>query len=112
MEKLSRLLEAKLPDACWQECKCVILQEILQDKTTSRDNLKEKARNYTLNYLAYHPEISVLQKDVFASQMADEIEKDLEDHCFNPTPNAVLAARDARETIAERPEEKFIKLGK
>lgn len=110
MLKLSRLIEATLSDVEWAEFKWQVKSEIYQDKTTSHDNLGEKAKTYALNYLALHPLVSVLKKEDIATKMADEIEEELKNHTFDTTPNAVIAARLERNKIGERPEERYIKL--
>lgn len=93
----------------YQECVSQALQWICQDRTTTRDNLHEKAKNYALNYLATHPEPSINKDDV-AQQVADEIEKTLQNKCFDQRPIASVLAQDERDKIPKDPDERFIKL--
>ena len=93
----------------YRECVLQALQWICQDRTTTRDNLHEKAKNYALNYLATHPELSI-NKDDIAQEVADEIEKTLQKKCFDQRPIASVLAQDERDKIPEDPEKRFIKL--
>lgn len=93
----------------YQDCISQVLQWLGQDRTTTSDNLHEKAKDYALNYLATHPELSI-NKDEVAQEAADEIEKRLQNKCFDQRPIASVIAQDERNKIAEDPEKKFIKL--
>ena len=81
-----------------------MLELICQDRTTTSDNLHEKAKNYALNYFPNHPELSINKDDV-AQEVADEIEKKLEKKSFDQRPIASVLAQGEREKIAEDPEE-------
>lgn len=93
----------------YQDCVSQALQWICQDRTTTNDNLNQKARDYALNYFATHPEPSI-NKDDIAQEVADEIEKKLQKKCFDQRPIASVLAQDERDKIPEDPEERFIKL--
>ena len=93
----------------YQDCVSQVLQWICQDRTTTRDNLNQKARDYALNYFAIHPGLSI-NKDDIAQEVADEIEKILQKKCFDQRPIAAVLAQDERNKIPEDPEERFIKL--
>ena len=93
----------------YQDCVSQALQLICQDRTTTRDNLHQKARDYALNYIATHPEPSINKDDV-AQEVADEIEKTLQKKCFDQRPIASVLAQDERNKIPEDPEKRFIKL--
>lgn len=94
----------------WKDCINDIKMLIFQDKTTTRDNLREKAINYALNYLSGKTEVSYLDKNAFARHIADEIESTLKDVVFDQRPLASVVAKQARDTIAREPENKYIKL--
>jgi len=93
----------------YKDCVFQVLQQICQDRTTTNDNLHQKARDYALNYIATHPEPSI-NKDEIARDVADEIEKKLQKKCFDQRPKASVIAQDKRDKIPEDPEERFIKL--
>lgn len=93
----------------YQECVSQALELICQDRTTTSDDLHEKAKNYALNYFTNHPELSINKDDV-AQEVADEIEKKLEKKSFDQRPIASVLAQDERRKIPEDPENKFIKL--
>ena len=93
----------------YRECVSQALQWICQDRTTTRDNLHQKARDYALNYIATHPEPSI-NKDAVAQEAADEIEKMLQKKCFDQRPIASVLAQDERNKIPEDPEKRIIKL--
>lgn len=82
---------------------------ICQDHTTSKENLHDKAKNYTLNYFANHPELPG-NRDGLAKEVADEVEREFQDKCFDQRPPAGVVARNERERIPEEPESKYIKL--
>lgn len=95
----------------WKDCLDQVEIWIFQDKTTTKDNLREKAKNYASNYLAYQTETGYLPKDKLAEEIADEIVDKLKDEHFDTRPSASVAAQLTRNNIAEDPEEKFIKFG-
>ena len=41
----------------WYDCLLKVKEQILQDHTTTKDNLREKAESYTRNYLYTIPEL-------------------------------------------------------
>ena len=94
----------------WNDCIRHVKLQVLTDRTTSRDNLREKAKNYASNYIAMQTEVSFIQKDWFLEDVADEVEKDLENVTFDQRPPASSVAQTARASIPEDPEERFIKL--
>ena len=94
----------------WNDCWLKVKEQILQDHTTTKDNLREKVRNYALNYLAVTPEANGIDKDKLIGELADKIEDDLKDYSFFQQPQAALIAQRERGKIPEDPEEKFIKL--
>ena len=93
----------------YQDCVSQALQWICQDRTTTRDNLHEKAKNYALNYLATHPELSINKDDV-AQEVADEVEGELQNKSFDQRPIASVIVQEERNKIPEDPEKRFIKL--
>ena len=95
--------------AWWTDCIDQVKFWICQDRTTSKDNLYEKAKNYALNYIAYHPELPV-NSDALAREVADEVERVFQDRCFDQRPPAGVVARNERERIHQKPENKYIKL--
>ena len=94
----------------WQDCICQIKIWICQDRTTTKDNLRDKAMTYARNYLFNIPEVSYLNKDDIAKDLADKVEHDLKDVCFDQRPPASVVAQNARQSLTEDPEERFIKL--
>ena len=94
----------------WADCINQVKLLIFQDRTTTRDNLYEKAKNYARNYLYEHPELSSLDKDDVVRHIADEVESDLNDVCFDQRPPAYVAAQKERNKIPEDPERRFIRL--
>ena len=95
----------------WDDCIHHVKLQILTDRTTSRDNLREKAKSYASNYIAIQTEISFIQKEWFLEDVADEIEKDLKNVTFNQRPPASVIAQKERTSIQDDPEKRFIKLG-
>ena len=93
----------------YQECVSQVLQWICKDRTTTNDNLCEKAKNYALNYFANHPELSINKEDV-AREVADVVEKAFQKKCFGQRPPAYVVAQKERNKIPEDSEKKFIKL--
>lgn len=107
------MIEGKDPQsfvACWDDCVSKVIDQIVQDRTTTKETLREKVRSYALNYLAATPETSGIDKDKFIEDLTDEIEDDLNDYSFPQSPPAVLIAQKERGKIPEDPEERFIKL--
>ena len=94
----------------WDDCILEVEKQILQDHTTTIDNLREKVRSYALNYLAVTSNLFGIDKDKLIEDLADEIEDDLKDHPFIQQPPATLIAQREREKIPETPENKYIKL--
>lgn len=94
----------------YSDCVFQVIQLICQDRTATKDNLREKVRNYALNYLAVTPEAAGIDKDKLIEDLADEIEDDLKDYTFFRQPQAALIAQRDREKIPEDPEKRFIKL--
>ena len=94
----------------WNDCIHHVKSQVLADRTTSHDNLREKAKNYASNYIAMQPEVSFIQKDWFLEDIADEVEKDLKNVTFDQRPPASAVAQNARASIPEDPEKRFIKL--
>ena len=94
----------------WQDCLSKVIEQILQDQTTTRDNLREKVKNYALNYLAVTPEANGIDKDKLIEDLADEIEDELKGYSFFQQPPAALIAQRERGKIPEDPEKRFIKL--
>ena len=94
----------------WKDCIYQVNMQLLSDKTTTHDNLRQKAKDYASNYIAMQTEFPYIQKDQFLDALADQVEKELEDVSFDQRSLASVAAQKARSSIQERPEEKFIKL--
>lgn len=94
----------------WRDCINQVELQVLTDRTTSCDNLREKAMNYASNYIIMQTEVSFLQKDQFLEEIADEIEKALQNITFDQRPPASVVAQKARLSLSEDPEERFIKL--
>lgn len=96
--------------AGWKEFVIQVQNWIVQDRTTTRDNLREKIKNYALNYLVANPGIFPMDKDKLIEDLADEIEDDLKGYSFFQQPPAAVLARQEREKIPKSPEERFIRL--
>ena len=96
----------------WHDAVNSVIQSIYQDRTTSKDKLREKAKNYASNYIALQTEASYVDKNWLINEIADEVEKKLEDAEFNPKPPASLIAQHERSKISKDPEKRYIKLGK
>lgn len=95
----------------WNDCIHQVEKQLLSDKTTSQENLREKAKNYASNYIAMQTEASYINKDQLLEEIADEVEKKLKDISFDQRPAASVVAQKTRMSIPEEPENKFIKLG-
>lgn len=93
----------------WTGCIYQVKFWICQDRTTTRDNLHEKAMNCALNYLAIHPELPGNRENL-AREVANEVERAFQDKCFDQRPPARVVARNERERIPEEPLNKYIKL--
>lgn len=94
----------------WEDCISQVEIQLLSDKTTSQENLREKAKNYASNYIAMQTETSYINKDQILEEIADEVEKKLKDISFDQRPAASVVAQNARMSIQEEPENKYIKL--
>ncbi len=94
----------------WNDCLLKVKEQILQDHTTTKDNLREKVRNYALNYLAVTTEANGIDKEKLIGELADQIEDDLKGFSFFQRPPASIIAQKERNKIPEDPEKKFIKL--
>ncbi len=93
----------------FKECVIQVKIWVCQDRTTTNDNLHEKAKNYALNFLASNTELSINKDDV-AREVADVVEKTFQKKCFDQRPPAYVVAQKERKKIPEDPEKKFIKL--
>lgn len=96
--------------AGWKDLAIQVETWIVQDRTTTSDNLREKIKDYALNYLAVNPGVISMDKDKLIEDLADEIEDDLKDHSFSQQPPATLIAQKERGKMPEDPEKRFIKL--
>ncbi len=94
----------------WKDCIYQVKMQLLSDKTTASDNLRQKARDYASNYIAIQTELPYIEKDQFLDALADQVEKELEDVSFDQRPLASVAAQKARFSIPEDPERKYIRL--
>lgn len=95
----------------WEDCISQVEIQLLSDKTTSQENLREKAKNYASNYIAMQTEASYIPKDQILEEIADEVEKKLKEISFEQRPAASVVAQNARMSIQEEPENRYIKLG-
>ena len=95
----------------WDDCIHHVKSQVLTDRTTSHDNLREKVKSYASSYIAMQTEVSFIQKDWFLEDVADEIEKDLKNVTFDQRPPASIIAQKERARIQDDPEKRFIKLG-
>ena len=68
----------------WTDCINQVELWICQDRTTTRDNLHDKAMSYAKNYLCTIPELPSADKDSVVKEIADKVELDLE-ILFHPT---------------------------
>ena len=94
----------------WKDCVSQVKMWIFQDRTTTRDNLYQKAEDYAKNYLCIIPEGSYINKDDVAKKVADKVESELKDVCFDQRPPASVVAQNARLSIPVDPERRYIKL--
>ena len=74
----------------WDDCLLKVKEQILQDRTTTKDNLREKAESYARNYLYTIPELPSADKDGVVKEIADEVEKNLQDVSFDQRPHMSL----------------------
>ena len=95
----------------FRDCIAQVELWICQDRTTTNDNLREKADNYARNYFAIHPELSSINREDLVREVADEVEKAFKNKSFSQSPPAYVAAQNTRNNIPEDPEARFIKLG-
>ena len=109
MSEGKKHLHSSIPG--WKEFAGQVETWVLEDRTTSHDNLREKIKNYALNYLAINPGHFPIDQDKLIEDLADEIEDALKDVCFFQQPSAFLLAQRERNKIPEDPEKRFIKLG-
>lgn len=108
MREGNRISFARSP--WWTDCINQVELWICQDRTTTNDNLREKAESYARNYLYTIPELPSADKDGVVKEIADEVEKNLQDVSFDQRPPASVLAQQERDKIPEAPEERFIKL--
>ncbi len=94
----------------WIDCISHVENLIDQDRTTTRDNLYDKAMSYARNYLCTIPELPSVDKDGIVKEIADKVESDLKDASFDQRPPASVVAQKERGKKLEEPEERFIKL--
>ena len=94
----------------WTDCINQVKTLIFQDRTTTKDNLREKAENYAKNYLCTIPELPSADKDGVVKEIADKVESDLKEASFDQRPPAFVVAQKERNIIPEDPEKKFIRL--
>lgn len=94
----------------WNDCINQVESWIYQDRTTTRDNLYDKAMSYARNYLCTIPELPSVDKDGVVKEIADQVESDLEDVTFDQRPPAYVVAQKERNRIPEDSEKRFIKL--
>ena len=94
----------------WIDCISQVENLIYQDRTTTRDNLYDKAMSYARNYLCTIPELPSVDKDGVVKEIADKVESDLKDASFDQRPPASVVAQKERDKIPEDPERKFIRL--
>ena len=94
----------------FEDCVAQVIFWICQDRTTTNDDLREKAENYARNYLSIRPELSSFNIDDFVKEVADEIEKEFENKNFDQRPPASVIAQDERNKVPEDPEKRFIRL--
>ena len=57
----------------WQDCIDQVKLQVLTDKTTTHDNLRQKARDYASNYIAIQTEFPYIQKDQFLDALAETV---------------------------------------
>ena len=94
----------------WNDAILQVKAWIYQDRTTTRDNLYDKAMSYARNYLCTIPELPSIDKDGVVKEIADQVESDLEHATFDQRPPAYVVAQKERNKIPEDPERKYIRL--
>lgn len=94
----------------WTDSIAQVEEWICQDKTTTRDNLYDKAISYAKNYLHTIPELPSADKDGVVREIADQVESDLKDVSFDQRPQAYVIAQKERDKIPDAPENKYIRL--
>jgi len=94
----------------WNDCISQVKNWIYQDRTTSRENLYDKAMSYARNYLCIIPELPSVDKDGVVKEIADQVESDLADVTFDQRPPAYVVAQKERNKVPEDPEKKYIRL--
>ena len=94
----------------WDDCIHSVEMQLLSDRTTTRENLRQKARDYASNYIAIQTEYPYIQKDQILDDIADKVEKELDVVSFDQRPLASIAAQKARASVPEDPGKRFIKL--
>ena len=57
----------------WDDCIYQVKMQLLSDKTTTHDNLRQKARDVTSNYIAIQTEFPYIQKEQFLDAVVDQI---------------------------------------
>jgi len=95
----------------WKDLEIQVVDWIVQDRTTTNDNIREKVKSYALNYLALNPGLFSMNKDELIEDLADEIEEKLKGFSFFQHPPAAILAGKERNKIPEDPEKRFVKLG-
>lgn len=96
--------------AYWDDCVLQVEKQVLQDCTTTKENLRDKIMTYALNYFSVIPELSSIDKGSVIENIADEIEDELKKVSFDQRIPATVLARQERDKIPEAPENKYIKL--
>ena len=94
----------------WKDLVIQVETWVLEDRTTSQDNLREKIKNYALNYLALNPGIFSMNKDRLIENLADEIEENIKGFSFFQQPPAAILAGKERNKKPEDLEKRVIKL--
>lgn len=94
----------------YSQCISQVKTWICQDRTTTQETLRDKARSYANNYIVLQPEANYIDKNAVIEEIADEVEKDLHNCNFNPRPIASILAQQERTKVPARPEDRFIKL--
>ena len=94
----------------WKDLVIQVETWVLEDRTTTSDNLREKIKNYALNYLVMNPGVFSMNKDKLIEDLADEIEEKLKGFSFFQQPPAAILAGKERNKIPKSPEERFIRL--
>lgn len=96
--------------AWWNDCVDSVKISIYQDRTSTSENLHEKAKNYALNYLSTCIEVGFIDRTSIANEIANEVEEDFKDYVFDTTPPAYSVASKERKKVLDDPEEEYIRL--